>query len=107
MKTKFIRNTNCSVTVETDDIETGDRIEQTYYVRSSTGRGYVRDSRGRQVCHRMGYFGSTLSCSQEHLLDCIKSEWRKAVYDESKEYGKTWPTSNFGGGFKSITGDTK
>ena len=103
MKTKFIRNANGSVTVETDDIDTGDRIEQTYYVSCSMGVGCVRDSIGRQVCDRMGYSGPTLSCSQEHLLDCIKSEWRKAVYDESKfAYEKNWPTSNFGGGFKSI-----
>ena len=102
MKTTFNHNADGSVTVQTDDIETGDRIEQTYYVRSSTGLGYVRDSRGRQVCDRMHYSGSTLSCSRERLLDCIKSEWRKAVYDESRyQDGKNWPTSNFGGAFKS------
>ena len=102
MKTKFIRNANGSVTVETDDIDTGGRIEQTYYVSASMGLGYVRDSRGRQLCDRMSYSGPTLKCSQEHLLDCIKSQWRKSVYDASKfAYEKTWPTSNFGGGFKS------
>ena len=80
MKTTFNHNADGSVTVQTDDIETGDRIEQTYYVSASTGLlGYVRDSKGRQICDRMGYSGPALLCSREHLLDYIKSEWRKSI----------------------------
>jgi hypothetical protein len=80
MKTKFTLNTNGSVTVESDNLFSGERDERTYFCPANGG--YVRQNVGRngnhaQVCEKLNHTGSTLSCSASGapLLTLIRREY--------------------------------
>lgn len=89
MKTKITVGSN-SVTVERDNLITGDRTSTTYFAPNLSGGqpGYVRihDKAGRypQVCERLSSTGSTLMATPETLPAVIRRELRRCVAAEKK-----------------------
>jgi len=83
MKTKITVDSNHYVTVERDDLFSGERTTTTYFApHLSNGQaGYVRiaDRAGRfpQVCERLSSTGSTLMATPENLPAVIRRELRR------------------------------
>ena len=81
MKTKITVNANRSVTVERDDIYSGERTQRTYFVGAATGLGYVHYYTANggtfQICEGMCSTGNTLMASRDSLPAVLRRELRK------------------------------
>jgi len=81
MKTKITVNANSSVTVERDDIYSGERTQRTYFVGAASGLGYVcyytANGGTSQICEGMSGSGNTLRASRQTLPDVLRRELRK------------------------------
>lgn len=90
MKTRIYQEPNGNVTVESDDLFTGDRSTVTYFCPGSGG--YVRIADGNrypQVCEKLYSRGPTLMCSSaDDLLRVIRREYRRARNIEKRELTK-------------------
>jgi hypothetical protein len=78
MKTKITVNSN-EVTVERDDLLSGERVATTYFVPYSGGYVRIRDDAGRnpQVCEGLSERGPTLEATVETLPTVIRRELRR------------------------------
>lgn len=88
MKSKITVNANRSVTVERDDIYSGERTQRTYFVGAASGLGYVHyytPSGGTsQICDGMRSSGATLMASRDSLPAVLRRELRKLNASKSK-----------------------
>jgi hypothetical protein len=75
MKTQIKQLSNGDVSVSLDQM--GERVTEVF--TCPTAGGYVRTSKGRQVCKRLSWQGSTISASADTLLAVIRREYKSAV----------------------------
>lgn len=89
MKTKITVNQNRSVTVERDDVFSGERVERTYFVGATSGLGYVHyhtaNGGSSQICEGMSGSGNTLMASRESLPAVLRQELRKQNAREKRD----------------------
>lgn len=88
MRAKFTARSNSEVTLEYDDIFSGDRVTETFTAPSSGG--YVR--RGdKQVCDKLSSRGSTLHLSNPDkypLIDLIRREYKSMRKADLKRFNE-------------------
>ena len=89
MKAKITVNSDHSVTVERDEVLSGERVVHTYFVSALSGVGYVfyHTATGgtSQICEGMGITGSTLMASRESLPTVLRRELRKQANREKRD----------------------
>ena len=76
MKAKITTDAQGYVTLSFDHALSGERVTETF--SCPLDGGYVRDSKGRQVCDALATTGSTLRCSgRDNLINVIRREYRR------------------------------
>ena len=90
MKATITADAQGYVTLRFDHPLTDERVTETF--ACPLGGGYVRDSKGRQVCDALATTGSTLLCSgRDNLINVIRREYRQM----RREYARRTRQRNY------------
>jgi len=87
MKAKITADAQGYVTLSFDHPLTNERLTETF--GCPLDGGYVRDSKGRQVCDALATTGSTLRCSgRDNLIHVIRREYRQMRREYARELAR-------------------
>lgn len=80
MKTKIYQSSYNSVTIECDE------FTEIYSVSNGENMGYIRDSKGKQVCYYLDSFGDTLRSNPQGLISTIRKEYKRMKVRNKKMF---------------------